>query len=177
VDHRPDETSPVPPSTFTTSRPPYAGEFFGAASPGSSHLPWPSLSLKSSALPCPPSGANISTLQGSLLMLRAAVLYSLLRRLQRFSTISLPIALVACYVASWQLPRLDFRQLADDSLSGHTSEGSCGHTSQHQITTNLGSKCDKISRHLHIWVLARTSRHIWGYPPDGFAATSNLVVL
>ena len=66
VDHQPNETSPVPPSTFTTSRPPYAGEFFGAAFPGSSHLPWPSLSLKSSALPCSPSGANISTLQGSL---------------------------------------------------------------------------------------------------------------
>jgi hypothetical protein len=33
-----------------------------------------------------------------------------------------PIALVACHVASWQLPRLDFRQPADDSLSGHTSE-------------------------------------------------------
>jgi transposase len=53
-------------------------------------------------------------------MLRAAVLHSLLRRLQRFSTISHPIALVACYVASWQLPRLDFRQLAHDSSSGHT---------------------------------------------------------
>ena len=42
VDHRPNETSPVPASAFTTSRSPYAGEacpelvegFFGAASPG-----------------------------------------------------------------------------------------------------------------------------------------------
>jgi len=49
-------------------------------------------------------------------MLRAAVLLSLLRRLQRFSTSGHPEALVACYAASWQLPRLDFRQLADDSF-------------------------------------------------------------
>jgi len=34
VDHRPNETSPVPSSAFTTSRSPYAGEFFGAAFPG-----------------------------------------------------------------------------------------------------------------------------------------------
>jgi len=66
VGHRPRETSPVPSTTFPTSRPPYAGEFFGAALPGSSHLPWPSLRMTSSALPCPPFGANISTLQGSL---------------------------------------------------------------------------------------------------------------
>ena len=107
VDHRPNETSPVPSSTFTTSRSPYAGEFFGAAFPGSSRLPWPSLSLTSSALPCSPSGANLSTLQacpepveGIHFMLRAAVLLSFPRRLQRFSTIGHPIALVACYAAA-----------------------------------------------------------------------------
>jgi len=66
VGHRPNETSPVPSSTFTTSRSPYAGEFFGAAFPGSSRLPWPSLSLTRSALPGSPSGANLSTLQDSL---------------------------------------------------------------------------------------------------------------
>jgi len=51
---------------FTTSRSLYAGEFFGVAFPGSSRLPWPSLSLTSSALPGSPSGANLSTLQDSL---------------------------------------------------------------------------------------------------------------
>jgi len=65
--------------------PPYAGEFFGAAFPGSSRLPWPSPSLTSSALPCSPLGANLSTLlpvhrTGVHLMLRAAVLLSFLRR-------------------------------------------------------------------------------------------------
>jgi len=49
-------------------------------------------------------------------MLRAVVLHSFLRRIQRFSTIGHPRALVACYVASRQLPRLDFHQLADDSF-------------------------------------------------------------
>ena len=49
-------------------------------------------------------------------MLRAAVLLSFLRRLQRFSTIGHPIALVACYVAPWQLPRPDSHRLADDSF-------------------------------------------------------------
>jgi hypothetical protein len=31
-------------------------------------------------------------------------------------------ALGACYVASWQLPRLDSHRLADDSLAGYISE-------------------------------------------------------
>jgi hypothetical protein len=31
------------------------------------------------------------------------------------------VELVACYVAAWPLPRLDFHQLAVDSLPGHTS--------------------------------------------------------
>jgi len=66
VDHRPNETSPVPSPTFTTSRSPYAGEFFDVAFPGSSRLPWPSLCMTSSALPCSPLGANLSTLQDSL---------------------------------------------------------------------------------------------------------------
>ncbi len=52
-------------------------------------------------------------------MLRAAVLLSFLRRLQRFSTISHPIALVACYAAPWQLPRPDLHRLADDSFRTH----------------------------------------------------------
>jgi hypothetical protein len=51
-------------------------------------------------------------------MLRAAVLLSFLRRVLRFSTTGHPGALGACYVASWQLPRLDSHQLADDSLQG-----------------------------------------------------------
>ena len=66
VDHRPNKTSPVLSPTFTTSRSPYAGEFFGAAFPGSSRLPWPSLSLTSLALPCSPLRANLSALQDSL---------------------------------------------------------------------------------------------------------------
>jgi hypothetical protein len=105
VDHRPNETSPVPSPTFTASRSPYAGEFFGAALSGSSRLPWPSLSLTSSALPCSPLGANLSALlpvcrTGVHFMLRAAVLLSFLRRLQRFSTSSHPEALVACYAVA-----------------------------------------------------------------------------
>jgi hypothetical protein len=51
-------------------------------------------------------------------MLRAAALLSLLRRILRFSTTGHPGALGACYVASWQLPRLDSHQLANDSLQG-----------------------------------------------------------
>jgi hypothetical protein len=54
-------------------------------------------------------------------MLRAAVLLSFLRRILRFTTAGHPEALGACHVASWQLPRLDSHQLADDSLSGHAS--------------------------------------------------------
>ena len=63
---RPREISPVALTAFPASRSPYAEEFLGAASPDSSPLPWPSLSLKSSALPCSPLGANMSTLQDSL---------------------------------------------------------------------------------------------------------------
>jgi len=56
-------------------------------------------------------------------MLRAAVLLSFLRRIQRFSTSGHPEALVACYAASWQLPRLDFHQLADDSFQDTPATG------------------------------------------------------
>jgi hypothetical protein len=65
VCQRPDEISPVPSSTVTTSRSPYAGEFFGAAVPDSSPLPWPSPRVIGSALPCP-LRVNITTLQDSL---------------------------------------------------------------------------------------------------------------
>jgi hypothetical protein len=126
VDHRPRETSPAPSPAFTTSRPPHAGEFFGATFSGSSHLPWPSPSLTGWALPCSPSGANLSTLQacpeiveGIHFMSRAAVLPSFLRRTQRFSTSGRPEALVACYATSWQ----DFHRLADDSFQDTPATG------------------------------------------------------
>jgi len=66
VARRPDEISPVPSPTFTTSRSPYAGGFFGAAS----QVLHTFLGLRScvtnSAPSCSPFGANISTLQDSL---------------------------------------------------------------------------------------------------------------
>ena len=62
VDRLPCEISPVPSSTFTTSRSPYAGGFFAVVYSGSSPLPWPSPSLIGSAPSCSPFGANISTL-------------------------------------------------------------------------------------------------------------------
>ena len=46
VGHQLDEISPVPSPTFTTSRSPYTGGFFAVAFPGSSPLPWPSLTSK-----------------------------------------------------------------------------------------------------------------------------------
>jgi hypothetical protein len=49
-------------------------------------------------------------------MLRAAGLHLLLGGIQRFSTIGHPIALAACYVARWRLPRPDFHRLAVDSF-------------------------------------------------------------
>lgn len=66
VEPRPREVSPVARTAFPASRSPYAEEFFGAATPDASPLPWPSLPLKSSALPCSPRGANMSALQDSL---------------------------------------------------------------------------------------------------------------
>ena len=50
------------------------------------------------------------------LMLRAVVLLSFLRRLHRFSTVSRPSALDACYLAACPLPGSDFHRLADDSF-------------------------------------------------------------
>jgi len=52
-------------------------------------------------------------------MLRAAGLHLLRGGIQRFGTIGYPIALVACYVAAWPLPRLDSHQLAVDSFRTH----------------------------------------------------------
>ena len=65
VDHRPDEISPVPSSTFTISHTPYTGEFLTAVS-GSMPLLLPSPCVTGSALSCSPFGANMSVLQVSL---------------------------------------------------------------------------------------------------------------
>ena len=66
VGHRPDEISPVPSSTFTTSRSPYAGGFLTAAFPGSSPLPWPSLIREQFGSLFSRFRVAISTLQDSL---------------------------------------------------------------------------------------------------------------
>jgi hypothetical protein len=66
VGHRPNETSPVPSPTVTTSRSPIRRGVLRRCFPGSSRLPWPSLCMTSSALPCSPLGANLSALQDSL---------------------------------------------------------------------------------------------------------------
>jgi hypothetical protein len=66
VDCQLNEISPVPSTTFTASRSPYAGGFLAAVCSGSSPLPWPSPSLTGSAPSFSPCGANISTLQDSL---------------------------------------------------------------------------------------------------------------
>ena len=67
VGHRPDEISPVPSPTFTTSRSPYAGGFLAAAFPGSSPLPWPSLCYEQLSSLLSRFRVRISTLQDSLL--------------------------------------------------------------------------------------------------------------
>ena len=99
VGHRPDEISPVPSPTFTTSRSPYTGGSFAAALPGSSPLPWPSLlahKLGSLFLPF-----GLTFRRGKIhFMLRAVASLSLLRRLQRFGTPGHPGAPVACYLAA-----------------------------------------------------------------------------
>jgi hypothetical protein len=63
---RPGEISLVSPMTVPAFHSPYAGEFFEAARPESSPLPWPSRRLMRWALSCSPCGANMTTLQDSL---------------------------------------------------------------------------------------------------------------
>ena len=102
--------TPLPSPTFTTSRSPYAGgacpersrRVLHGCFPGSSPLPWPSLSLTNSAPSCSPCGANISTLQacpepveGTHFMLRAAASLPFLRGIHRFSTSGHPDARLA----------------------------------------------------------------------------------
>jgi len=69
----PPPSLPAVPSARLTARFPQRGELRAYLVPlvylhglGPSSLPWPSLSLTSSALPGSPSGANLSTLQDSL---------------------------------------------------------------------------------------------------------------
>jgi len=65
----PTETSLVAQSTFTTFRSPYAGEFFEAALPDSSPLPWPSPHFdRLGSLSCKAIGAA-----GFLFIVRTAV--------------------------------------------------------------------------------------------------------
>ena len=66
VTSRPREISLVALMAVPTFRSPYAAEFFGAARPESSPLPWPSRSMKRWALRWSPCGANISALQDCL---------------------------------------------------------------------------------------------------------------
>src|SRR4030067_548051 len=106
---RPREISLVALPTFPTFRSPYAGEFFEAASPESSPLPWPSLCLRSSALPCPLSGLTLRRCRIPF-MGRTAGLHLLLRGILRFATPGYPRAAGACYVALWRLPRPDFHR-------------------------------------------------------------------
>ena len=93
---------------------------FRGCLPGSSPLPWPSLSLTNSALSGSRPRANISALQDSL-HVTGCCFAPLPQEHICFSTTSHPEALGACYVASWQLPRPDSHRLADDSFAGHTS--------------------------------------------------------
>jgi hypothetical protein len=65
VGHGRPEISLVPPFPVSAFRSPSAGEFFGAAFPESSPLPWPSPGVKGSALSCPVR-VHITTLQDSL---------------------------------------------------------------------------------------------------------------
>ena len=121
VVHRPDETSPVPSPWVTTSRSPYAGGSFAAASrfftasmaftsAGKLGSLW-FLLLGLAFRRCRANGFAIH------FMLRAAVLLSFLRRILRFSATGHPEALGAWYVASWQLPRLDFNRIAAITIS------------------------------------------------------------
>ena len=73
-------------------------------------------------------------------MLRAAVLLSFLRRVLRFSTTGRPGALGACYVASWQLPRLDSHQLADDSFQGTPARVTRPAPARYNHSTHLSNR-------------------------------------
>ena len=108
---RPREISLVPLMTFPTFRFPYAGEFFEAASPESSSLPWPSRCMKRSAFPFSPLRANISTLQNSLYGTDCWFALPSQERILRFTTPGRPDAVAACYVALWRLPRPDLHRI------------------------------------------------------------------
>ena len=62
----PDETSPVPSSTFATSHTPYTGEFFAAVFQVLHRFYCLRHAWIGSALSCSPFGANMSVLQVSL---------------------------------------------------------------------------------------------------------------
>jgi hypothetical protein len=66
VGHPLDEISPVPSPAFTTSRSPYTGGFLAVAFPGSSPLPWPSLTCKQLGSLLSRFRVAISVLQDSL---------------------------------------------------------------------------------------------------------------
>src|SRR3970040_2948490 len=109
VGFRPREISLVALPAFPTFRSPYAGEFFEAASPESSPLPWPSLLLRSSALPCP-FRVNMTTLQDSRNGTDCRFAPPPRKGIHRFATPGHPGAAGACYVALWLLQRPDFHR-------------------------------------------------------------------
>lgn len=108
----------VPNTTFTTCRSPYTGEFFRAAFPSASHVPWPS--PKTSGLGSLLSLSGLFCRCGRIhFMLRPAVLLALLAELlcHRASTLGFLHQLPVSYEATWFLPRPDFHRLVVPSLA------------------------------------------------------------
>jgi hypothetical protein len=108
----------VPSTTFPTCRSPYAGEFFCAALPRASRIPWSS--PKHTRLDSLLSFSGLFCRRGRIhLMLRPAVLLAPLAGLlcHRASTLGSLHQLPVSYEATWLLPRLNFHQLVVPSLA------------------------------------------------------------
>jgi hypothetical protein len=128
VGHPLDEISPVPSPAFTTSRSPYTGGFLAVAFPGSSPLPWPSLTCKQLGSLLSRFRVAISVLQDSLYV--AGCCFALPSqevttfrhtRSPRCTGCLLPGGLTGLPRAHCGVPGLDFHQQADDDFSGRTS--------------------------------------------------------
>lgn len=111
--------SPVPTMAIPPFHAPYAAGFFGAASPSSSHLPWPSPMRNRLGSLLAPLGTPLR--RGRLrFMLRAGGLHTLLLRARsRVSTPRSPRTPAGCYKGGLVPPSAGLSPASHRELPGH----------------------------------------------------------
>jgi len=122
VTHRPNEISPVPSSTFSTSRSPYTGGFFGAAFQVLHTFHGLRFCMTSSAPSCSLFRVNLSTLQDSLYVTGCRFAF-LSQEVTSFQHSQSPNCTGCLLPGRLAVTRIGLSPISRRQLSGHTMRG------------------------------------------------------